>query len=158
MKKNLKRMFEIIDEELATRHDPDQLQVNEAQIQKLLQIHPATLTEKSDEDGPLIWILMIPTTISVMNDFIDGKISETQLLENTQPGDKYEAIYLCSATALPEQRRKGETKRLCLEAIDAIRREHKIKWLYVWTFSTEGEALANSVAKMCSLPLLIRRK
>src|ERR1051325_291654 len=107
MKPNFQRMLALIDEVFATRRDPEQLQVNEKAIQKLQRMHPATLSEFADENGPAAWILMIPTSGKTMNDFISGKISEQKILEETSPGEEYKAIYLCSATVLPEYRGKG---------------------------------------------------
>lgn len=146
-------MLRLVDEVFATRSDPSQLQVDEHVLEKLARIHPATLAEKETDDGPIAWILLIPTTRQVMNDFIAGKISEQELLDRTQPGETYEAIYLCSATILPEYRGKGLGKQLTMEAIGAMRKEHPIEALYVWPFTKEGDALAEQLAKSCGLPL-----
>jgi hypothetical protein len=156
-KPNFNRMMQLIDEVFATRNDPEQLQVTQQQLKKLEQIHPATLSEISDDNGPLIWVLLIPTTKKVMNEFISGNISETELLKRTNPGEQYESIYLCSATTLPEYRGKGKTKELCLHAINAIRKDHPIKYLYVWPFTKEGSQLAESLAKECGLALLTKK-
>ena len=153
-KLNFNRMLQLIDEVFETRSDPDQIQVTQQQLKKLEKIHPATLTEKTDENGPLIWILMIPTTKQIMIDFLEGTISEKALLEKTKPGESYDSIYLCSATTLPEARGKGETKKLCIEGIQRILKDHPITTLYVWPFTEEGSGLAESVAKDCGLELL----
>ncbi|MBI3134545.1 MAG: hypothetical protein HYZ14_07680 [Bacteroidetes bacterium] len=147
------RMFAIIDEVFDMRNDPDQLQVDETVMQKLAAIHPATMGEVADENGPLIWSLMIPTTAAVMQKFLAGEIAENQLLEQTRPGEKYDCIYLCSVSTLPEKRSKGETKKLCLQQINAIRKDHAITSLYVWAFSKEGEQLADTLGKMSGLPV-----
>lgn len=152
-KPNFNRMLQLIDEVFETREDPDQIQVSPQQLKKLEKIHPATLTEKSDENGPLIWILMIPTTKDIMTDFLEAKISEKELLERTKPGDSYDCIYLCSATTLPEIRGKGETKKLCIAGIQSIGKDHKIETLFVWPFTKEGEILAEAIAKECGLEL-----
>ena len=76
------------------------------------------------------------------------------MLEKTRVGDLYDCIYLCSVTTLPEYREKGETKQLCIKAIDAISKDHPLKTLFVWPFTKGGEALAESVAKECKLQLL----
>lgn len=153
---NFNRMLQLIDEVFATRNDPSQLQVNQRQLEKLRKIHPATLTELADENGPVIWILMIPTTKKVMEQFIHNQISEKELLAKTKPGQKYDCIYLCSATTLPEYRGKGQTKKLCLSAVDMIRKEHAISTLFVWPFTSEGEKLAVAIAEACKLELLKR--
>jgi len=155
LKPNFNRMLQIIDDVFATRNDPGQIQVSPQQLKKLQQIHPATLTEYADENGPLIWVLVIPTTAEVMNDFLAHKITEKELLDRTQPGRSYSCIYLCSATALPEVRGRGETKKLCIGAIQAICRDHPIKTLFVWPFTKEGFHLAEAIAVACQLDLKI---
>src|SRR4051812_16443410 len=111
-KPNFGRMMQLIDEVFATRSDPDQLQVNRQQLEKLYQIDPSTLMEVSNDEGPLIWVLMIPTTKEVMQLFLSGHLSERELLDKTQIGENYSCIYLCSATTLPEIRSQGKTKAL----------------------------------------------
>ncbi len=145
--------MKLIDEVFATRQDPGQLQVTSAQQKKLAKIHPATLSEYANEDGPLIWVLLIPTTEGVMQDFISAKITEKELLELTPVPGEYTCIYLCSVTTLPEMRGKGQTKELCLEAINSIRREYTISTLFVWPFTREGDALARSLARETGLEL-----
>lgn len=79
-KPNFKLMMSLIDETFATRKDPGQIQVSQAQIKKLHAIHPATLSEFANDNGPLIWILIIPTRSAIMHEFLTGKITEKQLL------------------------------------------------------------------------------
>jgi hypothetical protein len=153
MKPNFQRMLQLIDEVFATRNDPGQIHVNQKQLKKLEAIHPATLTEFADENGPLIWILVIPTTKKIMQDFLHGTITEKQLLERTKVPAVYDCIYLCSATTLPELRGKGKTKELCIKAINDIRKDHPIESLFVWPFTKEGEKLAGSIAQECGLQL-----
>ncbi len=157
LKPNFKLMMELIDQTFATRNDPGQIQVTQAQMKKLHAIHPATLSEFANEDGPLIWVLLIPTTHVVMNEFREGKISETELLKKTKPNQPYDCIYLCSATTLREARGKGETKKLCLKAISEICKDHSIKTLFVWPFTKEGEKLASVIARECNMDLKIKK-
>jgi hypothetical protein len=153
---NYQRMFQIIDDVFATRQDPDQLQVDEEVIKKLSDIHPACLSELTDENGPVIWALMIPTTEKVMVNFLSRKISERELLHQTHSGEKFTCLYLCSVTTLPEYRHKGETKKICLNAIDKICSNFPIATLYVWAFTPEGESLAKNLASETKLALKLR--
>ena len=155
-KPNNARMIALIDGFFATRNDPDQIQVTPKQLKKIEAIHESTLTELADENGPLIWILVIPTTNEIMNNFLLNKISEKGILDYTVPGEMYDAIYLCSATTLPEARGKGKTKALCLANIEKIKQQHSIENLFVWPFTREGEALAKSIANASSLKLLLK--
>ena len=150
---NFERMIQLVEEVFATKNDPDQLDVNEAVISHLQKMHPATLSEYDDGKGPVAWILLIPTTHELMHRFIKNEISEKELYELTPMDIKYDALYLCSAIVLEEYRRKGIAKRLTLEAIDAIGKEHPLQALFVWSFSKEGDLGAEAVAAASALPL-----
>lgn len=153
---NFQRMLQLAEDVFAAKSDPEQLDVDQLVIAKLQDLHPATVSEQSDANGPFIWILLIPTTAEVMNDFISGKISEKILFERTQPGTKFEAIYLCSAMVLDEYRQKGFAFNLTLTAIDRIKSDHEISFLYVWPFSEAGDFAAQKIADHFGLPLLKR--
>jgi hypothetical protein len=155
-KTNEERLMDIIDAVLNTRSDPDQLQVNEEQMLKLQRLHPATLSEWRDETGPLIWVLLIPTTHELMQQFLSARITETQLLDQTDLQQTLDCLYLCSAVALPEIRGKGITKELCLTAIKKIQVDFPITQLFVWPMSEEGRALSQDIAARLNLPLLVK--
>ena len=154
---NYSRMFNLIDEVFAIRNDPNQLYVDEKATKKLQAIHPATLGEIADKNGPVVWVLMIPTTTHIMEDFLSGKISEKQILENTEPGKSYNCIYLCSATTLPEYRGHGQTKKLCVDSIWKICMDHPIMNLFVWPFTADGEILAESISNECLMKLFKKK-
>jgi len=155
-KPNYNRMMQLIESVFSTRNDPEQIQVNAQQMKKLVALHPSTLTELADENGPVIWILIIPTTQLIMQQFIDKKITEKQLLDQTKPGLNLTSAYLCSATTLPEYQGKGKTKELCMKAIREIGKTYPIKTLFVWPFTKEGYKLAASVANVCGMELKVR--
>lgn len=148
--------MQIVSSVFDTRNDPIQLQVDEKVLDTLGKLHPATFSEYNEGNGPCIWTLMIPTTEETMNLFVTGKISEQELYKRTKPGQIYEALYLCSVITLPEYRKKGLTIKLCLEAIEKIRKDFPIKALYVWSFTKQGEALAEKISETLNLPLLKR--
>ena len=155
--KNLQRMIQLADEVFAVKNDPSQLSVDEEVMERLQKIHPSTVSEFVDGDGPVAWILLIPTTQDLMNKFLECKITERELFELTPLDAKYEALYLCSALVLEEYRRKGIAKRLTLAAIDNIRKDHPLKSLFVWPFSDEGDLGAEKIAALASLPLYKRK-
>lgn len=155
-KSNFERLIELADEAFDYRSDPDQIEVTDEQREKLLALHPATMTAYNTPQGPAAWLMMIPTTYAVMEQFLKGDITEKQLLEVTNPGDKFEAIYLCSALVLEEYRRKGITEQLTLDAIAAMSKAHDIKALYVWPFSQGGDKLAEKAAARVGLSLYKR--
>ena len=153
MANNFDRMIKLVTEFFNTRNDPGQISVSEEERERLSKIHPATMSEFANEDGPVVWILMIPTIEAIMHRFLQGTISEKQLLEETQPGDTYNAIYLCSAYTLPEFRRKGLAKKVAFEAFNSICKDHPIKALFYWPFSEDGKVAAQAAAKEAGLPL-----
>jgi ribosomal protein S18 acetylase RimI-like enzyme len=153
MPSNLERMIQLAEEFFETKNDPAQISVNEEVMKRLRKIHPSSLSEHDDGNGPVAWVLLIPTTSDLMNRFIAKQITEKELLEQTPVGGTYDAIYLCSALVLPEQRRKGLARQLTSDAIRAIARDHPVKQLFYWAFSKEGEALADAVALECGLAL-----
>ena len=153
---NFERMMQLVTEVFDTKNDPDQLDVDQEVIERLQGIHPATMSEYADENGPVAWILLIPTTTELMNKFCAKEITEKELFELTVPGIPYNAIYLCSATVLPEYRNKGLAKEMTENAINSMQEKHKIKALFVWPFSKEGATLAEAIAHLTKLPLLKR--
>ena len=153
---NFARMMALVTDTFNALNNPEQLDVNEDVIIRLKQLHPATLSEHNDSHGPVIWILLIPTTVTLMTQFTTGEISETELLYKTPLHTKYDALYLCSASTLTEYRAKGLTKQIALTAIKKIRTNHPIKFLFVWNFSKTGARLAESIAIHEKLPLMKR--
>jgi GNAT superfamily N-acetyltransferase len=155
---NFERMIQLAEEVFATKNDPNQLDVNQEVIERLQRIHPATVSEYDDGNGPVAWVLLIPTTLDLMNRFLENKISEKELFDLTPLDTTYEALYLCSAMVLEEYRRKGITKQLALNAIENIRKDHPLKSLFVWAFSKEGDSASETIARLASLPLHKRLK
>ncbi len=153
---NYDRMIQLAETVFNSKADANQLDVDEDVISHLKSIHPATLSEYNDENGPAVWILMIPTTIDLMNRFLENDISEKELYELTPKNIQYESIYLCSALVLEEFRRKGIAKKLTLSAIESIKKDHPIKYLFIWPFSKEGLSLAEKVAGSTQIPLKIK--
>ena len=129
---NLERMIDLADEFFSSRTDPDQLDVNYEVLERLRQLHPATVSDYDEGAGPVAWVMLIPTTTVLMNSFLEHQISEKELYEQTPLNETYEALYLCSALVLEEYRRQGIAKRLALEAIEKIRQDHPIKALFSW--------------------------
>lgn len=153
---NFERMIQLAEEVFAVKKDSNQLDVNPLVLERLQKIHPATVAEYDDGDGPVAWVLVFPTTLELMDQFLEGKISEKKLFDLTPLGANYEALYLCSALVLEEYRRKGIAKRLTMAAIENIRKNHPVGALFVWTFSNEGDLGAAEIARLTALPLYKR--
>ena len=155
---NFERMIQLAEDVVAVKNDPDQLDVNQDVIERLQKLHPSTVSEYANADGPVAWILLIPTTIDLMNQFLENKIPEKELFELTPENTPYEALYLCSAMVLEEYRRQGIAKRLILAAIENIRKDHPLKALFIWPFTNEGDRVSETIARLISLPLYKRLK
>jgi len=153
---NYERMIHLADEVFAVKSDPNQLDVDQDVIDRLKRIHPATLSEYNDGNGPVAWILLLPTSLDLMHRFLQKEISEKELFELTTENSVYDALYLCSALVLGEYRRKGIAKQLSLDAIKRIRKDHPLKALFVWAFSKEGDLASETIARLTSLPLYKR--
>jgi hypothetical protein len=54
---------------------------------------------------------------------------------------------------LEEYRLKGITKNLCTEALENIKKDNPISSIFVWSFSKEGEHLAEKIAAKIQLSL-----
>ena len=109
-----------------------------------------------DGNGPVAWVLLIPTTLDLMNRFINSEISEKELFELTPLNASYDTVYLCSALVLEEYRRKGITKQLCISSIANIRIDHPLKAAFVWAFSPEGDLAAETISRLAGLSLYKR--
>lgn len=149
-------MIQLAENVFASKSDPNQLDINEKVLNRLQKIHPATVSEYDKGKGPVAWLILIPTTLELMNRFLKKKISEKELFGLTQPDKKYDALYLCSAMVLEEYRRKGIAKQLALKAVENIRKDHPIKALFVWSFSKEGNLGSEALAQFTKLPLYKR--
>jgi GNAT superfamily N-acetyltransferase len=156
-KSNFERMIQLADDIFAVKNDPNQLDVNEEVIEHLQKIHPATVSEYNEGNGPVAWLLLKPTKKELMDRFLEKQISEKELYELTPLNVKYESLYLCSALVLEEYRRKGITKKLCLEAIEKIKKDHPLKYLFAWPFSKEGDMGSEKIAKIVSMPFFKRQ-
>lgn len=154
---NFERMIALAESVFDARRDPNQLDVDDQVLERLYRIHPSSVSEEDDGNGPVAWILLIPTSLSLMDDFLSGRIGEKELFERTPEGGCYDALYLCSALVLEEYRRKGVARRLTLEAVGQILADHPIRALFVWTFSEAGAASAFTLAMYTGLPLYYRQ-
>jgi GNAT superfamily N-acetyltransferase len=150
---NYERLIKLAEEIFDVRNDPEQLNINPQIMERLREIHPATISEFRDENGPVAWVLIIPTTSELMNKFLICDINEQELFDMTPIGNKYDSVYLCSALVLEEYRRKGITKQLAISAIEKIREENPLSSLFVWAFSDEGDKTAENIAHTVGLPL-----
>jgi ribosomal protein S18 acetylase RimI-like enzyme len=153
---NFERMIQLAEDVFAVKSDPNQLDIDQQVMERLHRIHPSTVSEYDNGNGPVAWVLLIPTTFELMNRFLAKEISEKELFNLTPLYLVYDSLYLCSALVLEEYRRQGIATQLTLSAIEQIRKDHPIKALFVWAFSKEGDRGSESIAQLASLPLFKR--
>lgn len=158
MQPNLKRLLELVDDVFETRNDPTQIAFSEAEMEKMESLHSGCLQESANTDGPISWVSVIPTSLELMNLFVQGALTERQLFEATEETTPKQAVYLCSAIVLPEFRRSGIAFDLSVNSIRSIQGDQKIEAAFVWPFTDEGEALAQKVASSCGLSLFVRAR
>ncbi|HOV99240.1 MAG TPA: GNAT family N-acetyltransferase [Bacteroidota bacterium] len=155
---NEERLRQLAEDFFDVKNDPQQLQVNDEVLQKLRQIHPLCICEEHTNDGPIAWTLVMPTTHTLMTQFLNKEISENELFQLNPFPYPYDALYLCSALVLPEYQRQGIAKRMLINSVSGIRKDYPIQSLFLWPFSEGGDKLAESVARTCGLPLFRRKE
>lgn len=157
MQPNFVRMLELVNSFFDMKNDPDQLQVSQQVQERLQQLHHACLTEVANEDGPILWLLMFPTTSALMESFLKNEINEQQLFDQTALGrTDYDVIYLCSVSVLPEFRNKGLASEKTIAAIESMKKSFPIEKLCVWPFSADGERLSKGIADKLEMPLFVK--
>src|SRR3989338_2731456 len=130
-----KKVLKISEEFFGTESDPDQMPITQESADKLQSIHPDTIVYKFDEvSNPIGWAVVVPTSLAVMNKFINKEITEKDLLDEATKEKKFESIYLCAAFVLPKFRRKGYATELFKEAIQKVSGGKSFP-LYTWIYS-----------------------
>lgn len=153
MGNNFEIMMQIVNEVFHYDTDPDQLQVDEAVVEQLSAIHPATCIELNDENGPIFWLILIPTSLATMQLFLKGEISEQTLYSYALTEKVYEALYLCSIALHPNYRNKGMAVHETKQAILQLKATWPINCLYYWPLSQAGDQLAQKLALEMGLPI-----
>ncbi|MGV9013731.1 MAG: hypothetical protein ACOH13_14150 [Flavobacteriales bacterium] len=154
---NYERLIQLAEDSFAAHDDPQQLVVTPEVLARLRCLHPATVSERTEADGPVAWVLLLPTTLALMEQWLAGTITEKELYEQTPDQGPYEAVYLNSALVLEEYRGRGISKELTIAALEDIRQDHPVKALFNWPFSPQGAAVAQAVAKHVGLPMHVRK-
>jgi len=153
MGNNFEIMMQIVNEVFHYDTDPHQLQVDEAVVEQLSALHPSTCIELNDENGPIFWLILIPTSMATMEQFLKNELSEQALFDQALKENQYEALYLCSITVHPDYRHKGMAMRETQQAILQLKATWPINCLYYWPLSKEGEHLAQKLALEIGLPI-----
>lgn len=145
--KALERMLAIAESYFGTKDDPTQIPITKETFFKLQKLHPKTVIYELEGEDPISWVVTIPTSRELAQKFLSKQMNERELLDLTAQQEEYDAIYLCSAFTVPEQRRKGLAAKLLREAYDAIPHTQDVI-LFAWPYSDEGKSLIQKLQKM----------
>ena len=152
------KMDEIAERIFGTQKDPEQIPITKESGEKLEALTPHWIKYKLDgQNNPIAWVMILPTSLELMTEFLEGRINERELLDLTKPQDTYEALYLCAAITVPEYRRRGYAVELLIEGINSIPHDRNVK-LFAWPHSSEGEGLIEKIEKLLNTKVLIRNK
>ncbi len=139
-----------------TASDPDQIPVTEESNRKLLELHPATILYKTDEEGePIAWRVTIPTSLETMKKFLSYEISERELLDIAVKERKFEALYICSVFTVPTHRREGLSKTLFSEMLKRFQPSPDTP-LYTWLYSEDGKKSFHAIERILGKKILVR--
>lgn len=135
--KILNKIMRVAEEFFGTASDPEQMPISRESLDKLQSLHPNTFLYKLKSGEPVSWVVVLPTSKKLAEEFLSGEINERELLGMTEPQEKYEALYLCSAFTVPGERRKGYAAEMIMKAIKNISLTHDALF-FAWPFSEEG--------------------
>lgn len=153
--KILDKMLDVAEQFFGTESDSQQMPIKKESFYKLQRLHPKTVIYKLENEEPISWVVILPTTIELMEKFLGGEINERELLDLTKPQDKYEALYLCAAFTLPDYRRKGYVLEMFKEAVKNIPHTENVK-LFAWPFSREGKEIIKKLNVVLENNILIK--
>lgn len=137
----LEKMNKVAQEIYNATYDASQIPINQDSVDKLNSLSPDWLKYKLNEKGePISWVVIVPTTKEIAENFLSENITEREILDLTQPQVSYSALYLCSAITLPEYRNKGLATELLKESIDLIPKTNDCI-MFAWPFSAGGEGV-----------------
>jgi hypothetical protein len=151
----LNKIISVDEKFFRTTNDSQQIPITKEALDKILQLHSNAFLYKLENNEPISWVVVVPTSKDLADKFLNDEISERELLDLTKPQLVYEAIYLCSATTMPEHRRKGYVIEMMKEAIGSIPHKEDVK-LFAWAYSPEGKALMEKAAREFGVKIWIK--
>jgi|GEM_PF-1534925 hypothetical protein len=154
------QLTRLLETHFETNQDVNQMQINDANTNWIRDNFPECLHIIVIENKVIGVTLIFPSTCSLMQDFVSGKISEATLGEKSKEEirhyDDMEAIYICFAFVLSEHRRQGLSFTSMLKSIQAILPSHKRIDLFGWIFSAAGGELTKKLSDALKLNLFCR--
>ncbi|HXK36492.1 MAG TPA: hypothetical protein VJ553_02830 [Candidatus Paceibacterota bacterium] len=149
--------MEIAERIFGTRQDPDQIPINRKSLRKLMTLSPEAIQHKLDERGePIAWVVVVPTTKELMEEFLQGRLTERQLFDRTEPRNEYDALYFSSAITVPEHRRRGIAIELFQRAVERIPHPSDVA-IFAWPTTDDGRAMAKALAGRFGIEVRLRQ-
>jgi hypothetical protein len=156
-KEILDQLEQVAEEYFDTSHHQDQMPVNEETQRKLSSLTPYWVQYATSDGIKVISsIVVVPTQKELALKFVNKEISEKQLMDLSQPAEKYSALYLCSGITLPEYRRQGLVKKLFQETIKYIPLT-KDALFFAWPTTELGNQVVEHERLESEIPILIRK-
>ena len=150
------RTMAIAEEFFGTAQDPRQIPINLESYKKLVALWRGAFSYELDEAGePVSWIVVVPTQRKLAGEFMAGMITEKQLFERTETAEKYDALYLCSAFTVPDQRGKRLAHNLMCKAIEQAPLLPN-PLLFAWPTTMQGEKMVKSMEGTIGRPIARR--
>ena len=154
-KEIVQKIIDIGEQLFKTAQDPTQIPISWGSYYKLQELHQDSLLCKTENGELISYVVTLPTKKELMNDFLEGKINERELLDLTKPQKIYEALYLCEAFTTSEHRRRGYIIELFRQAISSIPHTSDVK-LFTWPFSEEFKKLTEKLSSILGTKILIK--
>jgi hypothetical protein len=134
----------------------DQIPASVEAYEKHISLHPKSFICKLDDSGELIgWAVAVPTSKLLAQKFLDGRITEKELFDETEPSDQYEALYLCFAFVIHKERKKHHARDMFLEILQSVPLSDDAT-IFTWPVSEDGEKFTKKFALEIDLPIHIR--
>lgn len=141
------------------KEDSNQIQEEDVSYKKIIDYdceQECIIKENEKVIGSFYFIL---TSKKIMDNFLEEKINERDLLNNSRKLINFNSIYFCSAIIEEDYRRKGlifkATKKL-IKHINPLFKEKPS--IFGWTFSESGSNLFKKTAKEFSFEFFEKKR
>ncbi len=143
--KDIEQINFIANDFFGSNDDPEQVPANMDSFHKLLALDKNSIGVQTTDDGKIMgWCASFPTTIELMNKFMNNQINERQMFHMCSPGD-HGALYVMSVFVLPEYRGQVNPKSLVGRTITPMRNADT--QIFYDGFSEEGKRLGSLMSQ-----------
>jgi len=141
-----------------TGDDPWLFLVHQVSYEFCTKQFPNSLTLVKNKETAVGFSLLLPCTTSLMKDFLELNITETQMfykVRDTLTREDVDAVYFCICFLRKAFRNRGilfPSTQLQVQRI-MQQSKHKVFETFSWSFSDQGNKLATAVAKSLGLSI-----